>query len=85
MTSSLKSTSLQVYKLSTDVAEDTALFANQQINRKWHATGPQLHIDTTGTAADCLAYAGSLNGETRTLLLQVLVKNGQFDTNNILH
>lgn len=41
----------QVYKLSTDVAEDTALFANQQINR-------------------------SLNGETRTLLLQVLVKNG---------
>lgn len=74
-----------MYKLSTDVAEDTALFANQQINRKWHATGPQLHVGTTGAAADCLAYAGSLNGETRTLLLQVLVKNGQFDFNNILH
>ena len=26
--------SVQVYKLSTDLAEDTALFANSQINRE---------------------------------------------------
>lgn len=28
------SCSVQVYKLSTDLAEDTALFANSQINRE---------------------------------------------------
>ena len=43
-----------------------------------------MHNGTVGTAVHELAFAGSLNGETRTLLLQVLVKNGQFDTNNTL-
>lgn len=66
---------IQVYKLSTDVAEDTALFANAQVNREYVHLLLQCFCCYHDIQA--VTFVGSLNTQARSCLLQTLVKQGQ--------